>query len=77
MTDENGQLVPANYDIPKAVDNSGSIAHIRIAPEHFRPPRFITQDIDVMYTAFDHAGNTAECLVQLRIPGNLIYSSNN
>lgn len=41
-------------------------------PPGFEPPRIVTADLDVLYTAFDEAGNTAECLVQIRIPGWLI-----
>ncbi|KAI6214115.1 Sushi, von Willebrand factor type A, EGF and pentraxin domain-containing protein 1 [Aphelenchoides besseyi] len=66
--DEFGQLLPVSYEIPFAVDNSGSIAHIRVEPKDFRPPYPIHEPIDVHYTAFDNAGNSAECVVQLRVP---------
>ena len=69
LTDENGQLLPATFDIPTAEDNSGSVSYIRVAPEDFEPPQLISRDMDVVYTAFDDAGNSAECVVQLRIPG--------
>lgn len=69
LTDENGQLMPAAFDVPRAADNSGSIAWVRVTPEDFEPPQLISRDMDVVYTAFDDAGNTAECVVQLRIPG--------
>ncbi|VDD92750.1 unnamed protein product, partial [Enterobius vermicularis] len=68
LTDENGQLLPASFDIPTAEDNSGSISYIRVTPEDFEPPQIITKDINIVYTAFDDAGNSAECVVQLRIP---------
>uniref|UniRef100_A0A9J2P4X9 Sushi, von Willebrand factor type A, EGF and pentraxin domain-containing protein 1 n=1 Tax=Ascaris lumbricoides TaxID=6252 RepID=A0A9J2P4X9_ASCLU len=68
LTDENGQLMPAAFDVPRAADNSGSIAWVRVTPEDFEPPQLISRDMDVVYTAFDDAGNTAECVVQLRIP---------
>lgn len=67
--DEHGQLVPAEFEIPQAIDNSGKIAWIRIEPAGFKPPKFVTTDTDVTYTAFDEAGNSAECVVQLKIPG--------
>lgn len=57
------------FDVPRAADNSGSVAYIRVIPEGFEPPQFISHDIDVIYTAFDDAGNSAECIVQIRIPG--------
>ena len=31
--DEHGQLVPAEFDVPQAIDNSGKIAWTRIEPE--------------------------------------------
>uniref|UniRef100_A0A7E4V9J7 Sushi, von Willebrand factor type A, EGF and pentraxin domain-containing protein 1 n=1 Tax=Panagrellus redivivus TaxID=6233 RepID=A0A7E4V9J7_PANRE len=68
FSDEFGQLMPANYDIPTATDNSGSVAYIRVQPANFIPPRPITSDMDVVYTAFDEAGNSAECIVRIRIP---------
>lgn len=66
--DDNGQLQPATYTIPTASDNSGSVAWTRVIPTDFRPPHFISKDTDVTYTAFDMAGNSATCVVQLRLP---------
>ncbi|KAI6239571.1 Sushi, von Willebrand factor type A, EGF and pentraxin domain-containing protein 1 [Aphelenchoides fujianensis] len=68
--DEFGQLLPVNFEVPAAVDNSGSVAHIRVEPKDFKPPHPIHEALDVRYTAFDNAGNTAECVVQLRVPGH-------
>ncbi|EPB80398.1 hypothetical protein ANCCEY_00495 [Ancylostoma ceylanicum] len=70
-TDENGQIKPIRYEEPKAEDNSGRIAYMRVEPAGFTSGRLITSDIDVVYTAFDDAGNTAECIVKLRIPDTL------
>lgn len=67
--DEFGQLLPVSYTIPEAIDNSGMVAHIQVSPENFEPQYPIQQNIDVVYTAFDEAGNTAECVIRLRIPG--------
>jgi hypothetical protein len=75
LTDDNGQLVSANYDVPQADDNSGAVVWTRVTPEGFKPPQFITSDMDIVYTAFDVAGNTAECTVKIRIPGNLYCCS--
>lgn len=69
LTDDNGQLLPATYELPTAADNSGSVVYIRVTPDGFEPPKMITHDMDIVYVAFDDAGNTAECTVQLRIPG--------
>lgn len=71
-TDENGQLNLVTYTIPEAIDNSGMIAHIQVKPENFKPPYPIQQNLDIIYTAFDDAGNFAECVVRLRIPGNFL-----
>ncbi|GMS82602.1 hypothetical protein PENTCL1PPCAC_4777, partial [Pristionchus entomophagus] len=68
QTDQIGQLAPADYAVPMAVDNSGRVAWVRVEPEHFAHPRIITADTDVVYTAFDDTGNSAECVVRLRIP---------
>ncbi|KAL3983031.1 EGF-like domain family protein [Acanthocheilonema viteae] len=68
LTDDNGQLLPAIYEVPTAADNSGSIAYIRVTPDGFEPPKMISHDMDIVYVAFDDAGNTAKCTVQLRIP---------
>ncbi|CAJ0600817.1 unnamed protein product [Cylicocyclus nassatus] len=71
VTDENGQITPINYEEPVAEDNSGRIAYMRVEPAGFTPGRLITSDVDVVYTAFDDAGNTAECIVKLKIPDTL------
>ena len=68
VSDEFGQLQPVNYEIPTATDNSGYVAYMKVEPTNFVPPRPITNDMDVVYTAFDEAGNSANCIVKLRIP---------
>uniref|UniRef100_A0A914GWY3 Uncharacterized protein n=1 Tax=Globodera rostochiensis TaxID=31243 RepID=A0A914GWY3_GLORO len=68
QTDEHGQLLPASFVVPEAEDNSGRIAYMRTKPEDFQPPYPISQDTDVLYQAFDEAGNYAECVIRLRIP---------
>lgn len=73
-----GGILPVNYAIPEATDNSGYVLYIRVNPENFEPPYPINQDQDIVYTAFDEAGNFAECIVRLRIPGiKLIIIINN
>ncbi|KAL3108455.1 hypothetical protein niasHT_015377 [Heterodera trifolii] len=71
QTDEHGQLLPASFVVPEAEDNSGRIAYTRTKPEDFQPPYPISQDTDVLYQAFDEAGNVAECVVRLRIPDTM------
>lgn len=70
-TDENGQLKPAFYDVPRAEDNSGRVVYTRVEPTGYEPGRPVTADTDIVYTAFDEAGNTADCTVKLRIPDTL------
>uniref|UniRef100_A0A914YWX2 Uncharacterized protein n=1 Tax=Panagrolaimus superbus TaxID=310955 RepID=A0A914YWX2_9BILA len=48
MSDEFGQLQLANYTVPTATDNSGSITFMRIQPTNFVPPRPITSDTDIL-----------------------------
>ncbi|KAI1733255.1 CUB domain-containing protein [Ditylenchus destructor] len=68
QTDDKGQLLPVTYPIPEATDNSGYVSYTRVRPDNFEPPYPISQDLDVVYTAFDDAGNFADCVVRLRIP---------
>ncbi|VDM57878.1 unnamed protein product, partial [Angiostrongylus costaricensis] len=70
-TDENGQINPVHYEEPKAEDNSGRIAYVKVEPVGFSSGRLITSDVDVIYTAFDDAGNTAQCVVKLRLPDTI------
>lgn len=70
-TDENGQIKPVHYEEPKAKDNSGRVAYVKVEPVGFSSGRLITSDVDVIYTAFDDAGNTAQCVVKLRIPDTI------
>ncbi|VDL68151.1 unnamed protein product, partial [Nippostrongylus brasiliensis] len=70
-TDENGQIKPIRYEEPRAEDNSGRITYMRVEPVGFTSGRFITSDVNVVYTAFDDAGNMAECVVKLRIPDTI------
>lgn len=57
-----------SYAIPESEDNSGRVAFVRTRPEELVPPFPVSQDMDVVYQAFDEAGNMAECVVRLRIP---------
>lgn len=36
--DESGQLLPINFEVPTATDNSGFIAHLKVEPKDFQPP---------------------------------------
>ncbi|CAL2041939.1 unnamed protein product [Caenorhabditis brenneri] len=66
--DENGQLKPVEFEEPVASDNSGKIAYTQIEPLGMRSGLMITSDMDITYTAYDLAGNTAVCTLKIRIP---------
>ncbi|CAD5221161.1 unnamed protein product [Bursaphelenchus okinawaensis] len=68
QTDEFGQILPIKYNIPDVHDNSGVVAYVKVEPKDFQPPYHIHAPLDVKYTAYDEAGNSAECIVQLRVP---------
>lgn len=61
-------LLPVNFTIPTAVDNSGLVVRTEIRPHGFKPPQFVFKDTIVTYTAFDAAGNVATCLVNITLP---------
>uniref|UniRef100_A0A915ITD3 HYR domain-containing protein n=1 Tax=Romanomermis culicivorax TaxID=13658 RepID=A0A915ITD3_ROMCU len=66
--DQNGQLTAADFSVPQVSDNSGFVSWVRSEPANFKPPYFITRDSDVIYTAYDFAGNENRCVVKLRLP---------
>uniref|UniRef100_A0AC35U7X4 Sushi, von Willebrand factor type A, EGF and pentraxin domain-containing protein 1 n=1 Tax=Rhabditophanes sp. KR3021 TaxID=114890 RepID=A0AC35U7X4_9BILA len=67
-SDKLGHSLPVFYNVPKAQDNSGHISWIKVDPEGFEPGKMIRQNTDIRYTAYDFAGNSADCIVKLRIP---------
>uniref|UniRef100_A0A8R1HYY8 Sushi, von Willebrand factor type A, EGF and pentraxin domain-containing protein 1 n=1 Tax=Caenorhabditis japonica TaxID=281687 RepID=A0A8R1HYY8_CAEJA len=66
--DENGQLKAVEFEEPKASDNSGKVAYTQVEPVGMRSGLMITSDMDITYTAYDDAGNTAVCVLRIRIP---------
>ncbi|XP_013405828.1 uncharacterized protein LOC106170487 [Lingula anatina] len=53
---------------PNATDNSGMIRDIQVSPVDFHGyGMWIEQDMNVTYTAYDHANNTATCVVNIRL----------
>ena len=60
---------PAGFAVPSAQDNSGSVRSITVSPSYFFPTQPIPADINVTYTAMDHASLTAECVVNIVIRG--------
>ncbi|UYV83192.1 clec-78 [Cordylochernes scorpioides] len=64
----NAGLLPVNYTIPVAADNSGRIARYEVVPVGFRPPAVVVRDTVVQYRAFDFDGNVAVCTVNITVP---------
>ncbi|KRX15830.1 Fibropellin-1 [Trichinella nelsoni] len=68
--DANGQMQPIEIPVPNAIDNSGSIAWIKTEPPEMQNFHVLTKDTNVTYTAFDAAGNWAQCSIELKVPDN-------
>src|SRR5207249_3785499 len=52
-----GGLLPVNFTIPTAVDNSGRVTRTEVKPLGFRPPLSVFKDTLVEYFAYDTDGN--------------------
>jgi len=65
----NGELLPVNFTMPTAVDNSGSIARVEVKPQSFKTPIRIFEDTFVKYIAYDYDGNVAICEINITVPG--------
>ncbi|XP_074599235.1 sushi, von Willebrand factor type A, EGF and pentraxin domain-containing protein uif isoform X2 [Brevipalpus obovatus] len=61
-------LLPVNYTIPVARDNSGFIVRTEVRPSGFRPPQHVFRDTIVDYYAYDLDGNVAVCSVNITVP---------
>ena len=56
------QLVP-----PRVTDNSGAIANLSVNYHLLRP---VKEDVNITWTATDHAGNEADpCIAQIHVTG--------
>lgn len=64
----NGFLLPVNFSVPYAVDNSGSIARTDVKPDGFTLPLTTFEDMQIQYFAYDYDGNVAICLVNITVP---------
>lgn len=57
------------YPMLTATDNSGAVKNIN-NPGGYRPSGLRTNsDIDITYTAGDFSGNTADCVIKIRVKG--------
>ncbi|CAA3006472.1 sushi, von Willebrand factor type A, EGF and pentraxin domain-containing 1 isoform X1 [Olea europaea subsp. europaea] len=63
-----GELLPVNFTIPQAFDNSGLVARLEVRPRGFRPGQFVFHDQQVHYIASDNDGNVAICSVNITVP---------
>ncbi|EZA50646.1 Sushi, von Willebrand factor type A, EGF and pentraxin domain-containing protein [Ooceraea biroi] len=63
-----GELLPVNFTVPIAIDNSGSIARLEVKPQNFKTPIRIFEDTVVKYVAFDYDGNVAICEINITVP---------
>ena len=61
-------LLPVNFTVPIAVDNSGRVVRTEIKPSNFKPPQYIFKDTLVQYVAYDSDGNVAICNVNITVP---------
>ncbi|XP_076035426.1 sushi, von Willebrand factor type A, EGF and pentraxin domain-containing protein uif [Oratosquilla oratoria] len=61
-------LLPVNFTVPSARDNSGMIARFEVRPAGFQPPLHIFEDMMVEYLAYDFYGNVAICQVNITVP---------
>ncbi|KAL8577903.1 hypothetical protein ACOMHN_011899 [Nucella lapillus] len=55
----------AGFKVPTALDNSGSVSTVIVTPSYFYPTQPVADDTTVNYTAVDHAGLTAECIISI------------
>lgn len=65
------KLTSPEYGIPIVSDNSGAFfsLDLTVDPDNFEPTHQLENDLDVTYTATDLSGNTATCIVSIRIRG--------
>ena len=63
-----GELLPVNFTVPQAFDNSGLVARLEVRPRGFRPGQFVFHDQQVHYVASDNDGNVAICSVNITVP---------
>ncbi|MCL4136243.1 UNVERIFIED_CONTAM: hypothetical protein GTU68_021071, partial [Idotea baltica] len=61
-------ILPVNFTVPYAFDNSGMLARMEIRPSGFQPPVSVFEDMLVEYLAFDFDGNVAICQVNITVP---------
>ena len=61
-------LMPVNFVVPVAHDNSGIITRTEVIPAGFQPPMYVFEDMMVEYLAFDIDGNVAICHVNITVP---------
>lgn len=68
VTRSSNGILPLNFTVPTATDNSGIVPRVEVRPLGFKPPIVVFEDTSVEYTAFDHFGNVATCVVNITVP---------
>lgn len=63
-----GELLPIDFAVPQASDNSGLVVRLEVRPKGFRPGQFAFHDQQVHYIASDNDGNVAICSVNITVP---------
>ena len=61
-------ILPVDFTVPVATDNSGYIARFEVSPLGFKPPMIVFNDTSVKYTAYDADGNVAVCRINITVP---------
>lgn len=68
VSKDKSNLLPVNFTVPTAVDNSGRVVRTEIRPANFKPPQYVFKDTLVQYLAYDSDGNVAICNVNITVP---------
>lgn len=63
-----GELLPVNFTVPQATDNSGLVARLEVRPKGFRPGQYVFHDQQAHYVASDNDGNVAICSINITVP---------
>ena len=64
-------LRPASFTPPTASDNSGALKSFEVN-RPFKPGDLVTEDVTVVYTAMDYAGQVQSCDIVIERKGMLV-----
>ncbi|KAK7506491.1 hypothetical protein BaRGS_00001966, partial [Batillaria attramentaria] len=60
-----GRYDAVNFTVPAVQDNAGGVASVTVSPAYFYPTQPIGGDLTVTYTVTDHAGLSADCVINI------------